>query len=101
MTKAMALDAAAEGVLVNAVMPGFVQTALWDRWMSSVQDPEAVARSVASTVPAGRPGQPQEIAAVVGWLASDQASYVTGAVLEVDGGLLSLAYRLLPPEAAS
>ena len=62
---------------MNAVAPGFVETELT----------EGVGRELLEAVPARRPGSPEEIAACVRFLASDQASYVTGTLLTVDGGL--------------
>ncbi len=96
MTRAMALDAAASGVRVNAVAPGFVRTAVWDAWMDRLgpDAAAAVARDVAATVPLGRPAEPHEVADAIWWLASPWASYVTATVVAVDGGLASSAYRL-------
>jgi glucose 1-dehydrogenase len=70
-------------VRVNAVLPGITETPMNRWWMD---DPAERARTAAS-IPLGRPAQPAEIAAVIAFLASDDASYVTGAVWTVDGGL--------------
>ena len=77
MTKTVAAEVARRSVTVNAVAPGFVDTELT----------EGVGRELLKAVPARRPGTPEEIAACVRFLASDEASYVTGALLTVDGGL--------------
>jgi 3-oxoacyl-[acyl-carrier protein] reductase len=77
LTKTVAAEVARRSVTVNAVAPGFVETELTD----------GVGRELLEAVPARRPGSPEEIAACVRFLASDQASYVTGALLTVDGGL--------------
>jgi 3-oxoacyl-[acyl-carrier protein] reductase len=77
MTKTVAAEVARRSVTVNAVAPGFVDTELT----------EGVGRELLEAVPARRPGRPEEIAACVRFLASDEASYVTGALLTVDGGL--------------
>ncbi|GHH81292.1 dehydrogenase [Streptomyces sulfonofaciens] len=80
MTRSMALDHAAEGVRVNAVAPGLVDTP-----RTAGAGPEALAPIVART-PLGRAGTPAEIAGVIAFLAGDDASFVTGAVVPVDGG---------------
>ena len=81
MTKAAALDYAKKGIRVNAVGPGPVETPLLARGTGG--DPH----SYAAFVPMGRIGQPDEIADAVGWLLSDEARYVTGHTLPVDGGV--------------
>jgi 3-oxoacyl-[acyl-carrier protein] reductase len=77
LTKTVAAEVARRSVTVNAVAPGFVETELT----------EGVGDELIEAVPARRPGTPEEIAACVRFLASDEASYVTGALLTVDGGL--------------
>jgi len=81
MTKAAALDYAKKGIRVNAVGPGPVETPLLARGTGG--DPH----SYAAFVPMGRIGQPDEIADAVIWLLSDEARYVTGHTLPVDGGV--------------
>lgn len=80
-TKALAKEYAKKGVTVNAVAPGFIQT----RMMDGV--PEKALQGVINSTPVGRLGQPMEIAASVLFLASPAASYVTGVVLDVNGGM--------------
>ncbi len=80
LTKAVALEGASAGIRVNAVAPGGTETPNFMRVMGD-------AHAMDSMVPMGRIGQPDEVANTVVWLMSDQASYVTGAVLSVDGGL--------------
>lgn len=80
MTKTAAREFARFGVRVNAIQPGWIETA-----MTAAVPDEVRAQAVAS-IPLGRVGQPEEVARVAVFLASDYASYVTGAVLEVTGG---------------
>jgi 3-oxoacyl-[acyl-carrier protein] reductase len=80
MTKAAAKELAHHGVRVNAVQPGLIRTP-----MTEAMTPEAYAATEA-TIPMRRAGEPEEVAKVVAFLASDLASYMTGAVLEVSGG---------------
>jgi NAD(P)-dependent dehydrogenase (short-subunit alcohol dehydrogenase family) len=81
-TRGLAREVAAEGIRVNAVAPGTVQTGIH----AAGGDPERPAR-VASWIPLGRVGQPEEIAAAILWLLSPAAAYATGSVLTVAGGL--------------
>lgn len=81
LTKSVALECAPEGIRINAVAPGGTETPNFLRVMNGD------AHAMDAMVPMGRIGQPHEIADAVVWLLSPQASYVTGAVLSVDGGL--------------
>jgi NAD(P)-dependent dehydrogenase (short-subunit alcohol dehydrogenase family) len=87
LTKVMALELAGHGITVNSVAPGEVATAMTG---NEDVDPHTLERP---GIPMGRPGHAREIADAVVWLASDQASYVTGASFVVDGGLLLMAAK--------
>jgi 3-oxoacyl-[acyl-carrier protein] reductase len=82
-TRHVAREVAAEGIRVNAVAPGTVAT---ERFRALRSEEEA--RRLTASVPMGRAAEPEEIAEVVLFLASDAARYVTGATLDVNGGLL-------------
>jgi 3-oxoacyl-[acyl-carrier protein] reductase len=84
LTKATAREVASRGITVNAVAPGFIVTEL------TADLPEAIKEGVKTATPLGRFGEPNEIAAAVIYLASREASYVTGQVLGVDGGLVMM-----------
>jgi len=86
MTRALAIDHGAAGIRVNSVNPGDVNTGmLRDEARQLSQDADAFLAEAADR-PLGRMGQPEEVAAAVVWLASDDSSYVTGSALVVDGG---------------
>ena len=86
LTKTAAIEYAKSGIRVNAVCPGPVQTPLVDKIVAV--HPE-VLDAIAQREPVGRMGEPREIANAVVWLCSDEASFVTGAVLSVDGGYVA------------
>ena len=81
MTKSMARELAGRGVTVNAIAPGFIETDM------TAKLPEDVKTSMAASIPMGRMGQAEDIANVAAFFASDEAAYVTGQVLCVDGGM--------------
>ena len=83
MTRGMAVDAGPDGVRVNAVCPGLVATPMTERMRAS----QTVMDQYRDRIPLGRAGEAEEIANVVFFLASEQASYVNGACIPVDGGL--------------
>jgi NAD(P)-dependent dehydrogenase (short-subunit alcohol dehydrogenase family) len=93
MTKSLALAHAADGIRVNCVCPGFVETDMWHQVAREQgkllgQTPEEFTRRRAETVPLGRMERPEDVAAVIGFLASPRAAYMTGQALSVDGGLV-------------
>jgi 3-oxoacyl-[acyl-carrier protein] reductase len=81
MTKALALELGSRGITVNAIAPGFIETD-----MTKVL-PEELRQKMLATVPLGRPGLPQDVANAVKFLVSEDASYITGHVLAVNGGM--------------
>ena len=85
LTKVMALELASDGITVNAVAPGEISTPMTGQ---EDVDPHTEERP---GIPVGRPGDAREIAAAVAWLASDESSYVTGASIVIDGGMLLMA----------
>ena len=88
LTVAMALALAPKGIRVNAIGPGSIATDMVMQLISS----EEARRTVMSRTPIGRLGRPEEIAAVAAFLASDEASYITGETVNADGGRLGLNY---------
>jgi NAD(P)-dependent dehydrogenase (short-subunit alcohol dehydrogenase family) len=93
MTKSLALAHAADGVRVNCVCPGFVETDMWTmvaRQQGAILGltPEEFTRRRLESVPLGRMERPEDVASVIGFLASPRAAYMTGQALSVDGGLV-------------
>ncbi len=89
LTKCLALDGAREGVRANCVCPGFVDTTMLERFLEAQPDPAAARAAATGLHPLGRLGAPRDIADAFVYLASDEAQWVTGTALVVDGGLTS------------
>jgi NAD(P)-dependent dehydrogenase (short-subunit alcohol dehydrogenase family) len=91
MTRAMAVDCAPHGVRVNSVSPGSVRTPLLEAGVREIVgaggDAEALIAQWGRAHPVGRIGEAEEVAALIAWLLSDEATFVTGADLRIDGGL--------------
>lgn len=87
-TRSVALDFAAKHIRANCVMPGAIDTPMLREAASLSPDPAAVLRDCARAHPLGRIGRPEEVARSIAFLASDWASFITGATLSVDGGML-------------
>jgi 3-oxoacyl-[acyl-carrier protein] reductase len=82
LTKALAAEYAPKGITVNAVAPGFIESDM------TISLPEEVKKGYLARIPAGRFGKPEEVATVVTFLASDDATYVNGQTITVDGGMV-------------
>lgn len=87
MTRAMALDHGKDGVRVNAICPGYIDTPMLEAWLGTVADRDETMRGIMRFHPLGRIGTPRDIAEAALFLASDAASFITGATLVVDGGM--------------
>jgi NAD(P)-dependent dehydrogenase (short-subunit alcohol dehydrogenase family) len=88
LTKAMALSLAPHGIRVNAIGPGSIRTEI----LKSVMNDEASRRRILSRTPLGRIGEPEEVASVALFLATEESSYITGQTIYPDGGRLALNY---------
>jgi len=80
-TKALAREVASRNITVNAIAAGYIDTEMWNKVPAEIQ------QNIISLIPLGRKGKPEEIAFATAFLASEQASYITGQVLGVDGGM--------------
>jgi NAD(P)-dependent dehydrogenase (short-subunit alcohol dehydrogenase family) len=90
LTKVMAQSLAPQGIRVKAIGPGSIMTEM----LAAVMDDEAARKRILSRTPLGRIGDPAEIAAIAVFLASEQASYITGQTIYADGGRLPLNYTV-------
>ena len=96
LTFALSLELASQGIRINALRPGFIETE-----SQPLDNPDWRARALAR-IPLGRFGSPEEVAQTILWLLSDEASYVTGAILPVAGGSTASGQELPPrPKLAS
>jgi len=90
LTKCMAIDHGAEKIRVNVICPSFVETDLTAEVIRKAPDPGSVRRERIAVHPIGRLGEPEDVAGLAAYLASDEASWVTGAAMPVDGGYLAV-----------
>lgn len=86
LTRAMALDHVKDHIRVNAVAPGTISSPYFDKIFADSPDPEGLRQQFNARAPMNRMGTPEEIANMIVWLASDEASFATGGVFTVDGG---------------
>ena len=82
LTKTMAKELATRGITVNAIAPGFIDTEM------TAKLPEDARKKMLGSVPLGRPGTPEDVAEVALFLASEKANYITGQVIQIDGGMV-------------
>ena len=86
LTKCIVCDYSEQGIRANAICPGQIETPMWETVTGMQGDPEAYAKLNRTQSPMRRLGLPEEVAAVVAFLASEQSSHITGVALPVDGG---------------
>lgn len=89
LTKAMAVDLGSDGIRVNAIAPGWIRSELSENYINLQQDPAAARQGLYRMHPSGRIGEPEDVGKLAVYLASDDATFVTGQVIVIDGGRIS------------
>lgn len=92
LTRALALDHGREGIRVNAICPGYIDTAIMDAWLRTQPDAAAAMQQLLSFHPLGRIGTPRDVADAALFLASDAASFISGTFLVVDGAMTAAGH---------
>ena len=87
MSKGMAIDCAPDGIRCNVITPGWIQTPLVEDWFSQQADEKAARKYIYGQHPLGRIGTIEECGYLAAFLASDEALFITGAVMDIDGGI--------------
>jgi NAD(P)-dependent dehydrogenase (short-subunit alcohol dehydrogenase family) len=87
LTRTLALEHGADGIRVNAICPGYIDTPMMDEWLATLEDPAATMRGVLAFHPVGRIGTPRDVADAALFLASHAATFISGTSLVVDGGM--------------
>lgn len=90
LAKALALDYATDNIRVNALCPGIIDTPMLQQFADAMPEPKAAWREFAEAQPMGRLGTPEECADTALWLVSDEASFITGVALPIDGGFTAM-----------
>jgi NAD(P)-dependent dehydrogenase (short-subunit alcohol dehydrogenase family) len=99
LTKALSVEFAARNIRVNALSPGLIDTQMWDDIKAAAPDLEQCMSYWKANIPMGRVGTPEEVAKVTVFLASDDASYITGSNIIADGGMTSQLISQAPYES--
>lgn len=89
LTRAVAIDHGSHGIRCNAVAPGWIDTELNQDFIESADDPDRLRREISGIHPVGRTGKPEEVAALVAFLAAEESGFITGQVYTVDGGRMA------------
>lgn len=89
LTRAVAIDHGSEGVRCNAVAPGWINTELNEDFIDSMPDPKTFREKISEIHPVGRTGEPEDVAALVAFLASSDAAFITGQIYTIDGGRMA------------
>ncbi len=97
LTRAMACDHGSEGIRVNAICPGYIDTPMLQSFFRQTGDIESLKQAVCDVHPTGTYGTPDDIANLVAWLASDEARYASGQLWVLDGGLTAQAQQMRLP----
>jgi len=91
LTRCTAIEYASYGIRINCICPGSIRTSLQDKFLRDYANPEEVLEKASRKIPLGRIGRPEDVANAVLFLASEDAAYITGAILLIDGGVSAAA----------